>query len=278
MISEFFCRMQLNDAGKLKVPVGFINPQRISQPNLVVKLRTDDPQIKGKSNKEKARVIRGMTKSRRLNMSIYIGRAMLEIQDKDCIMAPYNFNYHFICIMRMPKSSRLVVLDSTDLPQKSYQDLIDVIQRAYKWYVMKGGINDMAKADAMTVRTHFPCHKQGFDIVLCGYYVCQFLRINGRYTTNPEDISHHCTCTFLFSSVFVVTSVLTLLVVSLFHARMIECIHTSLKDEDIQNIQRDMCWLIMHKVIHRSGMFFDLGGQLASHLRLCEWEMKEYLY
>ena len=57
---------------------------------MAVKLRTDDPRIKGKSNKEKARIIREMTKSRRLDMSTYVGRAMLEMQDKDYIMASYN--------------------------------------------------------------------------------------------------------------------------------------------------------------------------------------------
>ena len=56
-----------------------------------MKLRTDDPRIKGKSTKDKVRVIREMTKSRKLDMSTYVGRAMLEMQDKDCIFAPYNF-------------------------------------------------------------------------------------------------------------------------------------------------------------------------------------------
>ena len=91
MTSDLFCRMQFNDAEKLKAPVGFINSQRICQPNMVVNLRTNDPKIKGKSNKEKSRVIREMTKTRRLEMSTYIGRAMLEMQDKDYILAPYNF-------------------------------------------------------------------------------------------------------------------------------------------------------------------------------------------
>ena len=91
MTSDLIYRMQFNDEEKLKRPVGFINPQRISQPNMVVNLRTDDPQIKGNSNKEKSRVVREMTKTRRLEMSTYIGRAMLEMQDKDYILAPYNF-------------------------------------------------------------------------------------------------------------------------------------------------------------------------------------------
>ena len=91
MTSDLFYRMQFNDAEKLKASIGFINPQRISHPNMVVNLRTDDPKIKGKSNKEKSRVIREMTKTRRLETSTYIGRVMLEMQDRDYILAPYNF-------------------------------------------------------------------------------------------------------------------------------------------------------------------------------------------
>ena len=91
MTTDLFCIMQFNDAEKLKLPVEFINPQQISQPNLVMKLRINDPKIKRKRNKEKARIIKEMIKSLRLQMSTYIGRAILQTQYKDYIMAPYNF-------------------------------------------------------------------------------------------------------------------------------------------------------------------------------------------
>ena len=77
--------MLFNDVERLKRPVRFINPQRIFQPNMVVNLRTDDPKIKGKSNKEKSRVVREITKTRRLEMST------IETPEKDYILAPYNF-------------------------------------------------------------------------------------------------------------------------------------------------------------------------------------------
>ena len=68
MASDLFYRMQFNDVKKLKLAVGFIDLQQIFQPNMVVKLRTGAPEIKGKSNKEKVRVIKEMIKSRKLDM------------------------------------------------------------------------------------------------------------------------------------------------------------------------------------------------------------------
>lgn len=58
--------------------------------------------------------------------------------------------------MLMPKESKIVVFDSADFQQKSYQDFIDVIQKAYRWYIIKGGVHDANKPDKMTVRTNFP--------------------------------------------------------------------------------------------------------------------------
>ena len=40
----------------------------------------------------------------------------------------------------------------------------------------------------MTIRTNFPCHKQSACSVYCGYYMCEHLRVKGRYTSDPERV------------------------------------------------------------------------------------------
>jgi hypothetical protein len=87
------------------------------------------------------------------------------------------------------------------------------------------------------------CHKQLKSGVLCSYYTCEFLRVNGRYMTNAEDlprIEHR----------------------------------TSFDDEGIKNVQRDLCHFIHNECCHIQGRFFDPEGTLATsdeYKSLREW-------
>nr|CAD39792.2 OSJNBa0071G03.5 [Oryza sativa Japonica Group] len=61
-------------------------------------------------------------------------------------------------------------------------------------------------------------HKQPRGSVLCGYYSCEFLRVNGRYRVNAEDlprIEHRI----------------------------------SIDDTTITNVQRDLCYFIHHALV-----------------------------
>ncbi|KAJ1262375.1 hypothetical protein BS78_09G102800 [Paspalum vaginatum] len=99
--------------------------------------------------------------------------------------------------------------------------------------------------DKMVMRTHFPCHKQPPQTGYCGYYVMEFLKVQGRYRTNPEDLDP------------------------------IPKTHNKLKESDLLNMVADLSRFTMHEVVNRRGAFFDPEGdiEMTEKFRpLGEWE------
>nr|ABF98061.1 transposon protein, putative, CACTA, En/Spm sub-class [Oryza sativa Japonica Group] len=219
-------KMQYVDAKKKKVPIGFLDPTQICQTQHTVRLAPRSDQLKGKNPKEIAEYKKGLRKEKLITVAQYIGRAFLHFQNKRVIMAAYNFNDHYICLLIHPKDGTVVVLDPLDYRHQSYKEFLTILQYAYQYYKFKGG-------EQTQTREKLLCHKQPRGTVLCRYYTCEFLRVNERYRTNAEDLPR-------------------------LERR------TSFDDTGITNVQRDLCHFIHHECCHVKGDFFDPESALAT--------------
>nr|CAE02381.1 OSJNBb0080H08.7 [Oryza sativa Japonica Group] len=224
--------MQYMDAKKLKEPIGFLDPTRICQTQHTVQLSPQLEQLKDKTPEEIAEYKKGLHKQKLINVAQYIGRAFLHFQNKRVVLAAYNFNDHYIGLIIYPKHCTVTVLDPLDYSHDSYKQFLTILQYAYKYYKFKGG-EQIRSREKLLVHTYWPCHKQPRGTVLSGYYACEFLRVNGRYRVNPEDLPR-------------------------------EEQQTSFDNTAIKNIQRDLYHFIHRECCHVEGKFFDKEGALAT--------------
>nr|ABA96301.2 transposon protein, putative, CACTA, En/Spm sub-class [Oryza sativa Japonica Group] len=123
-----WCMMQYMDAKKKKEPIGFLDPTRICQTQHTVTLAPGSDQLKGKNPKEIAEYKKGLHKEKLITVAQYIGRAFLHFQNKRVVMAAYNFNDHFICLLIHPKDGTVVVLDPLDYSHKQYKEFLTILQ------------------------------------------------------------------------------------------------------------------------------------------------------
>ncbi|KAL6619999.1 hypothetical protein ACP70R_035138 [Stipagrostis hirtigluma subsp. patula] len=182
-------------------------------------------------------------------MSCYITRAMLRFakEEKSCVW-PFTMSHHYLAFMIYPSDGRIYVFDSASYELSVYQEFVDIIQDAYKYYVNQGGKHKEGYV-RMEVRTKFPCHKQPNGSVLCGYYCCEFLRCTNRYVSNPEDYDP---------------------------SDLQGLPNAQSPNEIVTGVQRDMCQFIRREICHEKGNFFSPRQDMAAYPQLCRWPRDQW--
>jgi hypothetical protein len=71
--------------------LGYVNPTLINQLTLNPQLNENSETYKAMSKKKRAASQKKLTKEKRDIASTLLGQIMMRFQDKDCILAPYNF-------------------------------------------------------------------------------------------------------------------------------------------------------------------------------------------
>lgn len=73
--------------------VGYLNPLLICQDSMQFKLDDKQQEVLNaiEDPKEREEALRTMTVHHDIKFAFYMGHAMLEFKDRQCIMAPYNF-------------------------------------------------------------------------------------------------------------------------------------------------------------------------------------------
>uniref|UniRef100_K4AJF4 Ubiquitin-like protease family profile domain-containing protein n=1 Tax=Setaria italica TaxID=4555 RepID=K4AJF4_SETIT len=165
--------------------VAYLDPAHISEPEHKLKMtETIKAQIEVAEIQAEKDAIKKAHREEMHKVSVYIAKVMKKKVGKDYIMAPYGFEHHWMCIIILPKLGQAVVLDSASYHRDRYKDFIGIIQNAYKLYILKGRVHNPKRTKAMKIIYH---RFQPPGSVLCGYYMCKFIRNNGSNYSKIED-------------------------------------------------------------------------------------------
>lgn len=108
------------------------------------------------------------------------------------------------------------------------------------------------------------CYKQPPGSILCGYYVCEVLRNNGRYRTNPEDVSLLCAHNYHVCANYGHDGNVTIFIYCVYvQLPTIDGSWGRLGEKELTNICADMARFILREICHEDGEFFDKEGVLS---------------
>ncbi|TVU13548.1 hypothetical protein EJB05_40608, partial [Eragrostis curvula] len=171
---------------------------------------------------------------------VYASRCMKEWEDREIILAPYNFDNHWICLLINHKKGRVWILDSLDYDQKRYNMFCKVIEKGYEHYVHNlQGKHNPKRPYKMGWRWKFPCRKQPPGTNHCGYYVMDWLSlaVHHKFTNLPDEYptKHDTTKKWL----------------------------SGFSDAQLYGFTSRICRFIMHHLVHADGDYFDPERKLA---------------
>ncbi|KAJ1276977.1 hypothetical protein BS78_05G258500 [Paspalum vaginatum] len=153
--------MQWQMARDMGRKMGFLDPSLINQSRHDWPLQLPDNHDKlaaGQTKKEEA-IRHKLHKLAQRDVVSYLVNCLRFFDDEKIeeVLAPYNFDGHWICLYIMPKESKVLVLDSLDVDPKKYKTFMSILRVAFKNAMESHGLSfHPERKDKIAYRSYYP--------------------------------------------------------------------------------------------------------------------------